>query len=310
MAERDDGFRRLDEPSPFEGAGRERRSAERLEARAEEDLAPRGVGATLDAGIDALRARFLPCLGACIVLWIGPAWLMAYAPPEDIVARFESGEPGPADAFLLLGVSGLQTVLHALVQMVATVLVGLLVSGEFVGRSVPLGEALRIALTRLLPLVFCTILVGLLSIAGFVACVIPYVFVLWRLSLAPLVTAMETLSPFESVKRSFALTQGTFLRWLGITVVSTLLVTPLSGIAGAAASTEIRDAALENVSISPDLYAAILWFTATLFLGTATAAAASISAAFYFDCRVRREALDLSARLDVIAGTRAVGASA
>jgi len=310
VAERDDGFRRLDEPSPFEGSGRERRSAERLEARAEEDLAPRGVGATLDAGIDALRARFLPCLGACIVLWIGPAWLMAYAPPEEIVARFESGEPGPADALLLLGVSGMQTILHALVQIVATVLVGLLVRGEFVGAPVPFGEALRTVFSRLVPLVFCTILVGLLSIAGFVACIIPYFFVLWRLSLAPLVTAMETLTPFESVKRSFALTQGSFLRWLGITVVTALLVTPLSGIAGAGAATEIRTAALENVAIAPELYAAILWIAGTLFLGTATAVGASISAAFYFDCRVRREALDLSARLDVIAATRALGAGA
>jgi len=309
VAERDDGFRRLDEPSPLESGGRERRSAERLEARAEEDLAPRGVGATIDAGIDALRARFLPCLGACIVLWIGPAWLMAYAPPEDIVAQFETGDTG-ADALILLGLSMVQTVLSALVQIVATVLVGLLVRGEFVGGSVSLGEALRIVFSRLIPLVVCTIEVALLAIAGLVACVIPYFFVLWRLSLAPLVSAMEGLSPFESVKRSFALTQGTFLRWLGITAVSALLLTPLSGIAGAAATTEIRHAALENVAISPELYAAILWFTATLFLGVATAVAASISAAFYFDCRVRREALDLSARLDVIASTRVVGASA
>ncbi len=306
MTERDDGFRRLDEPSPLEGTGRERRSTERLEAGAEEDLAPRGVGATIDIGIDALRSRFLPCLGACIVLWIGPAWLMAYAPPEEIAARFETGDMA-ADAFIQLGAAFLQTILSAVVQIVATVLVGLLVRGQFVGEFVTLGEALRVAFTRLVPLFFCTLLVTLLTIAGFVACVIPYFFVLWRLSLAPLVSALESLSPMESVRRSFALTQGTFLRWLGITVVSALLVLPLSGVAGAAAATQIRDAALENVSITPELYAVILWFAATLFLAVATAVAASISAAFYYDCRVRREALDLSARLDVIAGTRAVG---
>ena len=231
---------------------------------------------------------------------------MAYAPPEEIAARFETGDMA-ADAFIQLGAAFLQTILSAVVQIVATVLVGLLVRGQFVGEFVTLGEALRVAFTRLVPLFFCTLLVTLLTIAGFVACVIPYFFVLWRLSLAPLVSALESLSPMESVRRSFALTQGTFLRWLGITVVSALLVLPLSGVAGAAAATQIRDAALENVSITPELYAVILWFAATLFLAVATAVAASISAAFYYDCRVRREALDLSARLDVIAGTRAVG---
>ncbi len=303
MVERDDGFRRLDEASPVDFEGRGRRSVERLDTRRDE-LAPRGVGAILDAGFDALRARFAACFGACALLWIGPAWLMAYAPPEELARRF-AGQDDLTSTFVVLGVSFANSLLTGVVQIFATILVSVIVRAEFVGRSIPLVDAARLVLRRFFPLILCTILVGILSVAGLIACVLPYFFLLWRLSLAPLVCAVEEHGPAESIRRSFDLTKGSFLRWAAISIVAALLVAPLSGVAALAANTEVREYALENLPVPAGTYESILWPTATLFFALATAAAAAITTAYYYDCRVRREGLDLADRLDGIVGARA-----
>ncbi|MBL8862174.1 MAG: hypothetical protein JNK02_09190 [Planctomycetes bacterium] len=295
MPEKDDGFRRLDEASPLTERGRARRSNERLEARAPGDLAPRRVGEILDAGFDALRARFLPCLGACVVLWIGPAWLIAYLPPEEIAQRLAAGE----DVLPLVAVAASlgHTLLQSLVQIAGTILVGAIVHGEFEGRPVPLDAALRLVLRRGVPLVITTALVALLAILGLLACVLPYFLVLWRLSLAPLATALEGAGPFQSVRRSVVLTQRSLLRWAAVVVVASCVALPFSGAAGAAAETEVRAQVLSETALSAELYAALLWASATVFFAVATAVAAAATTAFYFDQRVRRDGLDLLTRL-------------
>ncbi|MCY2960248.1 MAG: hypothetical protein NTY35_08780 [Planctomycetota bacterium] len=308
MPERDDGFRRLDEPSPLEVRGRSRRGVERLDTR-REDLAPRGAGAILDAGIDALRARFLACFGASVVLWIGPAWLMAFAPPEDMAARLAGGDPA-AVAFAQLGASFAQTMISAVVQIFATILVSVILRAEFVGEPLTLGAAGSLVARRFLSILGCIILVGLLSIAGFVACILPYFFLLWRLSLAPLACAAEDQGPAESVARSFALTKGSFLRWAAVSIVAICMLAPMNAVAGGAAQAQVRQTALENLAVSSELYSTILWIAATLFFAVSTAATAAITTAYYYDCRVRREALDLRARLEAIAEPRGAGSPA
>lgn len=308
MVERDDGFRRLDEVSPLEGRGRGRRGAEGLDV-ARDELAPRGVGATLDAGIDALRARFLPCFGACLLLWVGPAWLMAFAPPEEIASRISGGDQG-VYGLAQMGASFLHTGLSTVVQIFATILVSVIVRAEFVGEPTTVGAAAALVLRRFLPLLGCTILVGLLSMAGLVACILPYFYLLWRLSLAPLTCAAEGIGPGESLSRSFGLTKGSFLRWAAISAVAVCLLAPMNALAGAASQAQVRETALENLTISRGAYDAILWISATLFFAVSTAASAAITTAYYYDCRVRREALDLRGRLDAIAVPRAAGSAA
>lgn len=302
MVEHDDGFRRLDELSPVDSEGRGRRSVERLDTRRDE-LAPRGVGAILDAGFDALRARFAACFGACALLWIGPAWLMAYAPPEDLALQF-AGTDELTSSLVVLGVTFANSLLTGAVQIFATILVSVIVRAEFIGRSIPLVDAAGLVMRRFFPLLLCTILVGMLSVAGMLACILPYFFLLWRLSLAPLVCVVEDYGPAESIRRSFELTKGSFLRWGAIAIVGALLLMPLSGVAAGAANVEVRDSALENLALSPEAYASILWPMSTLFFALATAASAAITTAYYYDCRVRREGLDLADRLESIAGTR------
>ena len=82
------------------------------------------------------------------------------------------------------------------------------------------------------------------------------------------------------------------------------------GAAGGAAQAEVRDRLLESTAVSADLYAALLWIAATLFFAVATAMASSVTTAFYYDCRVRRGALDLFTRLESIAAPRTGGVRA
>jgi len=307
VVERDDGFRRLDEPSLLEVRGRARRGVERLETQ-REDLAPRGVGAILDGGIDALRARFLPCFGASLLLWIFPAWLMAFEPPEQMAGYF-SNSPS-TDIFATLLASLIHTALSTLVQILATILVCVIVRAEFIGEALSLGAAWSLVARRTPAIIGCTIVVGLLSIAGFVLCILPYFYVLWRVSLAPLACATEEQGPIESVRRSFLLTKGSFLRWAAIMIVVGVLLGPLAAVAGAAAQGELREAALENLPVPTIVYELLLWIASTLFYALSTATTAAITTSYYYDCRVRREGIDLGARLDAIAGEPLAGATA
>jgi hypothetical protein len=112
---------------------------------------------------------------------------------------------------------------------------------------------------------------------------------------------VEGRGPADSLARSFELTRGTLGRWLGLTSVSWLLLIPLSAFSGAANHARVRDAALENVALSGAAYDTVVWLATTLFLGLATAVGAAFTTAFYYDCRVRREGLDLRARLAELA---------
>jgi hypothetical protein len=299
VTERDDGFRRLDERSPLDGRARARRTVERLAER-DEDLAPRGVGATLDAGLDALRQRFLPCFGACVLLWVGPAATVAFAEDPDFAAQFATDPTGAA--FAQIAAALLSTVLTTVAQIFSAILVSVIIRSEFLGAPISLGGAIDLVRRRFFGLIGCTLLVMLLSLAGFVACFLPYFYVLWRVSVAPIACVAEQRGPVESIQRSFALTKGSFLRWAGIAIVTALLVGPLNGFAGGAAQAEVRDVALETVAMPTALYGSIVWIAATAFFALATAVTAAISTAYYYDCRVRREGLDLAARLETIAG--------
>jgi hypothetical protein len=303
---RDDGFRRLGQPPDALQRARGRRSSERLDTSREE-LAPRNVGEILDAGLDALRARFAACAGACFLLWLGPSWLLAFAPPEQWGQDLVQVDEGVQALFQMAGIL-LHTALNAIVQVFGTMVVALVVRGEFLGESVTLGQAALRVLSRILPLCANGILVTLFAMAGLIACVLPYFFLLWRLSLAPLVCASEGQGPAQSIARSFWLTKGSFLRWAGISVVSILLLGPLTSFAGGAASPEVRDRALDALSMPAATYDTILWLSATLFFAVATAAGAAITTAYYYDCRVRREALDLRARLTEIERSAGIAA--
>jgi hypothetical protein len=300
-SQHDDGFRRLGaEPeAPFRA--REGRELERLVAHRPE-LRPRGVGEILDVGIDVLRARFAACVLPCVLLWLLPAWLQAYMPPEEWAAS--QLVPGSPEIGALLGMA-INTGLAALVQAFAAMVVALIARGEFAGEPLGVGAALVIVLRRLLPLLFTAFLVVVITSAGMIACVLPYFFLLWRLSIAPLVCAIEGLGPLQSLARSFNLTSGTFLRWLGYTVVGGLLATPLSVSVSLATLPDVRHTALDGLVLSPELYSLGLWLAGTLFLGVATAVGAAFTTAFYYDCRVRREALDLRERLAAFAPARA-----
>src|SRR5205085_10293292 len=163
--------------------------------------------------------------------------------------------------------------------------------GEFVGAPLTLGDAAALVARRTPLLLACVVLCGLMAFAGFVACFLPYFFVLWRTSTAPLACVAERLGPIEAIQRSFELTKKSFLRWAGVFVVASLIVTPLSVLANVGAQASIRDAALENLPLSTGGYAVVLWLTSALFLAATTAILAAVTTAYYYDCRVRREAL-------------------
>jgi hypothetical protein len=228
-----------------------------------------------------------------------PSWLLAFAPAEQWGQDFGATDEA-TQALLQLTGFVVHQALNMFVQVFGTMVVALVVRGEFLGESITLMQAARRVLSRFLPLTANGILVTLFAMAGLVACILPYFFLLWRLSLAPLVCASEGYGPAQSIARSFWLTKGSFLRWLGVSLVSFVLIGPLTSSVGTAAMTPVKVDALDALGMPAVMYDTILWLSATLFFAVATAAGAAITTAYYYDCRVRREALDVRARLKEI----------
>ena len=90
------------------------------------------------------------------------------------------------------------------------------ITQEYLGQPVSLGEAFQFALGRFLPLLGTSILAGLGIILGLFLCCIPgiYLAIVW--SMISQVIVMENLAGTEAIGRSKALVEGYFWRVFGI----------------------------------------------------------------------------------------------
>jgi hypothetical protein len=296
---REEGEFRSLTPSSSAGGPESSRRGERGNARVEEEtleLGPRSLGEVLDLALEIFRSRFGIFVGLSTLLWI-PVRLAQ--PFIGLHTWAHNGTTDPSIGFLFSFLfSNLSTwVVAALVNAFAAILV----AARFGSRVLPVTEALRAALARAFPLLAITFLSGILTTAGW-ACVCllcaPGVYLAYKLCLAPVVCVVEGAGIAESLSRSFELMRDRFLPWVGMATVTLFLTLPLSSIGAVTDDPNLRDLLLRELGISGSLFDwAAVPFTA-LFLGVATAFHGVVGAVWYFDCRARREGVDLAARLE------------
>jgi hypothetical protein len=260
------------------------------------DLGPRSLGEVLDLSLEIFRSRFGIFVGLSTLLWI-PVRLAQ--PFIGLHTWTQNGTADPSIGFLFSFLfSNLSTwIVAALVNAFAAILV----AARFESRVLPAMEALRGALARAFALLTITFLSGILTTAG-AACVCllcaPGIYLAYKLCLAPVVCVVEGAGVAESFSRSFELMRDRFLPWAGMVTVTLLLTLPLSSIGAVTDDPNLRDVMLRELGISGTLFDwAAVPFT-SLFLGVATAFHGVIGAVWYFDCRARREGVDLVARLE------------
>ncbi len=296
------------EPEPLVSLSAEPVRTRTSRRRAEEfRLGPRSAPEVVDLGLEVLMSRFLLCVGLGVVLWFplraDPPLLLGVAPATGF------DETKVYTFFLALGG---YTVLTQLVSIAATVALTLIsyqaLLGRDLGARAALGQTLSrsFALIGLFLLQFLIVTAGTFLLLGLGVLCPPFwmgalafwLYFSWKLSVAPSALVLEGLSVTESLSRSFKLTEGSFLRWLGVVTLSGLLVTPLSGGTQLSDNELLRAEILDSIAISPTIFDVAFVFISSVFAGLSTAVLAVAMTSYYLDTRVRREGLDLRMRLE------------
>jgi hypothetical protein len=305
-------------PLREEQRSRDRRErGPRAESRVEEappPLVPRGAGEILDLALEIIRDRFAVIVGTCVALWIPVRLLEPFIGSNTWQDRQDSLGPAASAIFLILSL-GLTLFLQILVQALSTAVVARLVYATIHGDPTPVRAALVEAARRALGLIVIAIVTGLATTAGCCLLFVPYVYLSWKLALAPSAYVLEGVDVGGSFTRSFALTPGCFVRWLVVMCVLLCLNGPFTGLVAGTANPNVRSFLIEHLSISSGVLDAILVVLSSIFMGLTTAIGTVAMTLLYFDCRVRREGYDLrrelaamSARPD--APAQAAGSSA
>jgi hypothetical protein len=261
----------------------------------EEDLPPlrpRGIGEILDLAFEILRRRPLACFGFSAALWL-PARLLrtwynvefGLAPPGDVAGLF---------AFALVAF-----ILPIVIPLVIAAALARVAYDTVQGRGTLRASTFAVLRPLLfLRLMLLTFLVAMMTGLGTLACIVPGFYLAWRLSTATTSLVIEDLTPLEAIRRSFRITRGTFLRWLGLMVVQQILLSPFSGPVAIFDDPTLRRQALSGLALTPPAVEALSLFLSTLFLSVATAFSGLALAVFYLDCRVRTDGFDLDMALD------------
>ncbi|MDP9072300.1 MAG: hypothetical protein M3N68_13660 [Actinomycetota bacterium] len=261
------------------------------------ELRPLGVGEVLDVAIKIYRARFASLVKAVAVV-VGPVSLLVALVqvssfPEDGNELFTTPADVPAEPELdfadfptFLGGLLVVTVLSLIASQLATAASLKIVSGAYLDEEPGWTESLRFATSRLRSLVWLSMVLGFFLVLGFLACVIPGIYLWGAWAVATPVLLLEDVRGRRALKRSRALVKGRWWPTAVVLLLTFILVTIVqmvsSGLVGAVASgaNEVVNAVAQAVGN-----------TAASVLATPFSAAVIVTV--YFDLRVRKEGFDL-----------------
>ncbi len=91
------------------------------------------------------------------------------------------------------------------------------------GKEVTVGESLRQGLSRFVPVILLSVLMGLVLVLGLMLCLVPGLIALAALYVALPVCVVERLGPIRSMSRSTDLTSGHWWPILGVVVAMSLV---------------------------------------------------------------------------------------
>ena len=264
-------------------------------------LRPLSVGEVLDASFKVVRQSF-GVLALCVLVVAVPLEIISTlvaASTSDNAFNLDSApandiSTGTAAAGqLLIGILGL------VLTTLATAACFRAVSSTYLGEKPTVGESLSFAASRLLPLIWLSILYSFGLIIPFLLLLLPGIWlaVAWSLSYPALLA--EDVRGFKALGRSFRLVSGRWWATFGALVVMFLIVVVISAIVG------VLLGAILVASLDNEFVAGVL--TTLINIGSSLITVplfAAVLTIIYYDLRVRKEGFDLS----VLA--RGVGTSA
>lgn len=227
---------------------------------------PRNVPEILDASFQVLRGYYLPILAATGVLLL-PAVLLGLAVPE---------------------LAWLGTLLQAILANFASAATVLIVADVYLGREVDGLRAVRQAFSHGWNLIGAAFLKGLITIVGFLFCIVPGVLAMLLLFAAPMAVVVEDRTPIKALERSVDLANDHMLRILLTSVMAQIIVLVAAAGIGFAL---IPAAPFLGERVGP--FAEALTILLQPF-------PAVVSTVLYFDIRVRKEGFGMDDLSDLL----------
>jgi hypothetical protein len=180
------------------------------------------------------------------------------------------------------------------------------IAGAYLGHRTGWRDSIRYALQRLHSILWVTILVGVVTVIGFILCIIPGIYLGVGFALAIPVLLTEDARGGRALSRSRELVRGNWWRVFAVVALGYLLSGILSG------AIEGVVAGLTTVSTTPDsvVSALVNIVAGTVSSVITTPFVAAFLTVLYFDLRVRKEAFDLQLLAERIGVEPPVGGTA
>jgi hypothetical protein len=249
-------------------------------------LEPLRFGELIDAGFRLWRKGFKDLFIVAAIITV-PVGVLSYLLIRgQVVGIGDAGTLIVRDTVSFAGTALAVTVLSIGASFLSSGATLVLTTRGYIGLVPSWQDGFRVAVARLLPFIGLSLLVGLAIVAGFIALIVPGIFIGLGLAFATVVFWAEGTRVTESMRRSWDLARGR--RW------------PLFGLLLVA----LFASAITRIVVTAPLFAAVFSGNTELFLfadnfGNAVVAAlisplaSCLLTAAYYDSRVRREGFDL-----------------
>jgi hypothetical protein len=244
------------------------------------------IGELLDAAIKLYRRNWKSVITIAAVAII-PAQAIGALLAGQLPVIDQNSVPTAGDLANLFGGLFLLAGLNFIVTPFLTGALSWIAAKAYLGEEHGVGEAVSFAFSKILSLMWITILVGLSVAGGLFLLIIGAIIFSLRLFFAPTVLVVEGHKGTAAVKRSWQLSKGSAWRILGTLIVTAILTAVASFI----------------VAFPLGLIAAALFggssgvagfVTGTLANVLTTPFAIFVAVLLYFDTRIRKEGFDLS----------------
>jgi hypothetical protein len=265
-------------------------------------LRPLGVGEILDVGIK-IYWRNAWTLFRIVLFVVLPAEILVNviqvsALPSGTTTHYTfglgpsyttQGNVGNGDASTIAIAYGIGVIINALAGRLAQAGCLRAVADAYLGEPVSWRSSLRFALRRLPAVVGLSILTSIFIGLGFIACVIPGIYLWGAFFVAVPALLVEGIRPFRALRRSRELVRGRWWGTFGVAIIGYLLV----AVVGLALTGLVLGVAFASPSQNTLTGFVLTVLATTLSAMLTTPAAAAFATVLYIDLRVRKEGFDL-----------------
>jgi hypothetical protein len=260
------------------------------------ELRPLGIGEILDVAIKITLRNWKTLIGL-VALIVAPiqaivALVGLSLANDDSLGSLESETVDPADFGTFFAGIGIIVVLSALSWLLSTAVAFRAVVEAYLGRRSSWRSSLGFVARRLHSLLWLTIVQGVLLVLGFLACVVPgvWLWVAWSVAIPVLFT--EDVRGSKALGRSFRLVRGRWWPTFGLVLLGFLLTSVVGGLVQAIFSALFFVAESDFALFLTDtLGGSLSSILTTPFL-------AAVITVLYVDLRVRKEGFDLQLLAD------------